>query len=111
MKPEPIARETLEKLKRISTATLTSQLFKLDFPVYAKGMAAPAHVHRHLAVDMNVPVGCAEVLVMPGDVLVGDEEGVVCIPRHVADQVAQSGLDLEQLETFVLEKMKAGAPL
>jgi len=83
----------------------------LDFPVYAKGMAAPAHVHRHLAVDTNVPVGCAEVLVMPGDVLVGDEEGVVCIPRHVADQVAQSGLEMEQLEAFVLEKMKAGAPL
>jgi len=83
----------------------------LDFPVYAKGMAAPAHVHRHLAVDMNVPVGCAEVLVMPGDVLVGDEEGVVCIPRHVADQVAQSGLELEHLEAFVLQKMKAGAPL
>jgi regulator of RNase E activity RraA len=88
-----------------------SSIQALDFPVYAKGMAAPAHVHRHLAVDMNVPVGCAEVLVMPGDVLVGDEEGVVCIPRHVADQVAQSGLELEQLEAFVLEKMKAGAPL
>jgi regulator of RNase E activity RraA len=84
---------------------------KLDFPVYAGSMAASAHIHRHLAVDINVPVGCAEVLVMPGDIMVGDEEGVVCIPRHVVEQVAQSGLELEDLEAFVLEKMKAGAPL
>lgn len=84
---------------------------KMDFPVYSQGMAAPAHVHRHYAVDMNVPVGCAEVLVMPGDIMVGDEEGVVCVPRHVADKVAQTGLDLEELEAFVLEKIKAGAPL
>ncbi|HWA13178.1 MAG TPA: ribonuclease activity regulator RraA [Burkholderiales bacterium] len=84
---------------------------KMDFPVYSRGMAAPAHVHRHLAVDMNVPIGCADVLVMPGDIMVGDDEGVVCVPRHVADKVAQAGLDLEELEAFVLEKIKAGAPL
>lgn len=84
---------------------------KMDFPVYSQGMAAPAHVHRHLAVDMNVPIGCAGVLVMPGDIMVGDDEGVVCVPRHVADKVAQAGLDLEELEAFVLEKIKAGAPL
>jgi regulator of RNase E activity RraA len=83
----------------------------LDFPVYAAGMAATAHVHRHWAADFNVPVGCAEVLVMPGDIMVGDEEGVVCIPRHVAGRVAYSGLALEELEVFVLERMKAGAPL
>ena len=60
---------------------------------------------------MNVPIGCADVLVMPGDIMVGDDEGVVCVPRHVADKVAQMGLDLEELEAFVLEKIKAGAPL
>jgi regulator of RNase E activity RraA len=60
---------------------------------------------------MNVPIGCADVLVMPGDIMVGDDEGVVCVPRHVADKVAQAGLDLEELEAFVLEKIKAGAPL
>ena len=84
---------------------------KLGFPVFAKNMAATAHVHRHLAVDINVPVGCAEVLVMPGDIMVGDEEGVVCIPRHVVEQVAQSGLEMEDLEAFVLEKIQAGAPI
>src|SRR5262249_8339818 len=81
------------------------------FPVYALGPAAPAHVARHVAVDENVPIGCAEVLVVPGDVMVGDGEGVVCVPRAVADQVAARGLEQEELEAFILEKVRGGAPL
>lgn len=83
----------------------------LDFPVYALGPSAPAHLARHLAVDMDVPIGCAEVLVMPGDVMVGDGEGVVCVPRAVAAAVADSGLAQEELEAFLLRKVEAGAPL
>jgi regulator of RNase E activity RraA len=83
----------------------------LEFPVYARGAAAPPHPARHLAVDWNVPIGCCGVLVMPGDVLVGDADGVVCIPRHLVDEVARTGADLDDLEAFVLEKIKAGAPV
>jgi regulator of RNase E activity RraA len=81
------------------------------FPVYALGPAAPAHVVRHVAVDENVPIGCAEVLVMPGDIMVGDGEGVVCVPRAVADTVAVHGLEQEELEAFLLEKVRGGAAL
>jgi len=81
------------------------------FPVYALGPAAPAHVVRHVAIDENVPIGCAEVLVVPGDVMVGDGEGVVCIPRVVADAVAAHGLEQEALEAFILDKVRHGAPL
>jgi regulator of RNase E activity RraA len=84
---------------------------QFGFPVYALGPAAPAHVVRHVAVDENVPIGCAEVLVIPGDVMVGDGEGVVCIPRAVADQVAEKGLEQDDLEAFLLEKIRDGAPL
>jgi len=83
----------------------------LEFPVYALGPAAPAHVARHLAIDADVPVACAEVLVMPGDVLVGDGDGVVCIPRHVADAVAADAAEQDRLEAFLLECVKDGAPL
>lgn len=83
----------------------------MGFPVYARGPSAPAHVLRHLAVDSGVPVGCAEVLVTPGDIMVGDGEGVVCIPRAVAETVAAAGLEQERLEAFILEKVQAGAPL
>jgi regulator of RNase E activity RraA len=84
---------------------------ELGLPVYALGPSGPAHIVRHLAVDTNTPVGCAEVLVMPGDVLVGDAEGVVCIPRAVVETVAVQGLEQEELETFLLEKVKNGAAL
>jgi regulator of RNase E activity RraA len=68
-------------------------------------------VVRHVAVDEQVPIGCAEVLVIPGDIMVGDGEGVVCIPRAVADKVAVHGLEQEELEAFLLEKVRGGAPL
>ena len=80
-------------------------------PIYCLGPAAPAHVARLMAVDEDVPIGCAGVLVMPGDIIVGDGEGVVCVPRGVADAVAVKGLEQEQLEAFVLEKIRGGAPL
>jgi regulator of RNase E activity RraA len=83
----------------------------LELPVYARGAASPPHPARHLAVDWNVPIGCCGVLVMPGDILVGDADGVVCIPRHLAEEVARTGADLDDLEAFVLEKIKAGAPV
>jgi regulator of RNase E activity RraA len=83
----------------------------LELAVYALGPAAPAHVARHLAVDADVPIACAEVLVMPGDVLVGDGDGVVCIPRHVADAVAADALEQDRLEAFLLDRVKGGAPL
>jgi regulator of RNase E activity RraA len=80
-------------------------------PVYCLGPAAPAHVARLMAVDEDVPIGCAGVLVMPGDVMVGDGEGVVCVPRGVADRVAAGGLEQEELEAFVLQKVRGGASL
>jgi len=43
--------------------------------------------------------------------MVGDGEGVVCIPRAVADTVATRGLEQEELEAFILEKVRKGAPL
>ncbi|MCC7547756.1 MAG: ribonuclease activity regulator RraA [Burkholderiales bacterium] len=83
----------------------------LGLPVYARGPASPPHPARHLAVDWNVPIACSEVLVMPGDILVGDADGVVCIPRHLADEVARTGTELDALEAFVVEKIRAGAPV
>ena len=61
---------------------------KMDFPVYGAGGSAPLNLAIHHAVDLNVPIGCGGVAVFPGDVIVGDGEGVVVIPRHLADEVA-----------------------
>jgi regulator of RNase E activity RraA len=81
---------------------------KLAMPVYIGAPSAPASFHRHAAVDANVPIACGGVPVYPGDVMVGDQDGVVVIPRHLADEVAHDALEQEQLEAWVLDEVRAG---
>ena len=54
----------------------------LAIPAYHQRPSAPTNLTRHQAIDINVPIGCADVPVFPGDVMVGDAEGVVVIPAH-----------------------------
>lgn len=84
---------------------------RMDFPVFAAGRSATLSLSVHHAVDINVPIGCAGVAVFPGDILVGDEEGVIVIPRHLAAEIAKPAADQEHLETFILEKVQGGAQL
>jgi regulator of RNase E activity RraA len=86
----------------------TPQIAPLIWPVYAAGAAAPASFAYHHAVDLQQPIGCGEVPVFPGDVLVGDAEGVVVIPRHLADEVAHDAAAQEQIEAWILEEVRAG---
>ena len=55
--------------------------------------------------------GCAGVLVMPGDVLVGDGEGVVAIPAKYAEEVAHDAFEQEQREIFFTQKVSAGSSI
>ena len=86
----------------------TPQIAALAIPVYAGGAAAPASFGIHHAVDLNQPIACGDVAVFPGDVLVGDAEGVVVIPRHVGDEVARDAAEQEQLESWIFKEVKAG---
>ncbi|HET7097806.1 MAG TPA: ribonuclease activity regulator RraA [Casimicrobiaceae bacterium] len=83
----------------------------MDFPVYCAGGSAPLNLIHHHAADLNVPIGCGGVPVYPGDIIVGDDEGVVVIPQHLADEVAADAAEQEILEVFVLERIEAGAAL
>jgi len=80
-------------------------------PVFFAAPSAPLNLVHHHAVDLNVPIGCGGVPVYPGDVIFGDGEGVVVIPKHLAADVARDAAEQEQLETFVLEEIKKGAPV
>ena len=82
---------------------------KLDFPVYCVAPSAPTNLIHHHAVDINVPIGCADVPVFPGDIVVGDGEGVVVVPRHVADQVAEEAGRMTLFEDWVESRVRAGA--
>ena len=81
------------------------------FPVFAAGRSANLNLTVHHAVDLNVPIGCAGVPVYPGDVVVGDEEGVIVVPRHLADEIAEPAARQEDLERFILERVEAGSAL
>lgn len=83
----------------------------LALPVFAAGVCATTNLARHHAVDLQVPIGCAEVPVYPGDVIVADAEGVVCVPRHFAAEVAGDALEQERLEDFIQLEVESGAPL
>lgn len=84
---------------------------EMDFPVYCAGGAAPLNLLLHHALEQDIPIGCGGVAVYPGDVIVGDDEGVVVIPRHLADEVAEMAEEQEKMEAFVLERVQAGAKL
>lgn len=81
---------------------------KLDFPVYTRLPHATTSVTVHHPVDMNIPIGCGEVYVQPGDIVVGDAEGVVVMPNSVADAVAHDGYEQEILEQFLQEQVAQG---
>ncbi len=81
---------------------------ELDFPAYHNRPAAPTNLIRHQAVDINVPIGCGDVPVFPGDIMVGDGEGVVAIPAHIADEIADEAWEMTIFEEFVTERVLAG---
>ena len=83
----------------------------MDFPVYGAGGSAPLNLVCHHAVDINLPIACGGVAVFPGDVLVGDGEGVVVIPAHLAEEVARDAHEQETLEEFVLGEITGGRAL
>jgi regulator of RNase E activity RraA len=84
---------------------------KLDMPAWCSGASAPTNLIRHHALDLNAPIGCGGVPVYPGDIMVGDDDGVVCIPAHLADEVARDAVEMERFEQFVLEEVARGVSI
>ncbi|HWM34148.1 MAG TPA: ribonuclease activity regulator RraA [Pseudolysinimonas sp.] len=83
----------------------------LDLPTFTAGASPTTNLALHHVVDMDLPIGCAEVAVYPGDIMVGDHDGVVCIPAHLAEDVARDAAAQEHLEDFILEQIESGRPL
>lgn len=83
----------------------------LDLPTFTAGSSPVTNLLQHHVVESQVPIGCAEVVVYPGDYIVGDHDGVLCIPRQVLEEVARDAVEQERLEDFILGKVEAGRPL
>jgi len=80
----------------------------LELPTYYRAPHASVLGTHHFPLETNVPVACAGVLVVPGDVLVGDAEGVVVLPAALAEEVAEAAREQELREEFAYERVDAG---
>lgn len=83
----------------------------MPFPVVAAGTTPISSFASLMVIDHDVPIGLQGVAVFPGDIIVGDENGAVCVPRHLGDAIADAAVEQERLEVFVLERIQAGAPI
>ena len=84
------------------------QIGKLDFPAYHQRPSSPTNLTINEAIEINGPIGCGEAPVFPGDIVVGDDDSVIIIPAHLADEVAAEAVEMSAYEDFALEQVKAG---
>lgn len=86
----------------------TPDIARLAFPVYCAAPSAPTNLIHHHAVDIDVPIACGGVAVYPGDIVVGDGEGVVILPAAIANEVAEEAAEQTLFETFVEDQVRTG---
>src|SRR5690606_33576368 len=87
------------------------EIAKIGIPAYHCRPSAPTNLVLHEAIEMNVPIGCGDVPVFPGDIAVGDAEGVVVIPRHLIAELADEAVEMTHFENFVMERVTNGASI
>jgi len=87
----------------------TPDIRDMPFPVYHQRPSPPTGPIHHHAIDINLGIGCGDVAVYPGDVIVGDGEGVVVIPADIADEVAEEAFEQTAYEDFVQDKVMQGS--
>lgn len=88
-----------------------TEIAAMPFPAYCRANTASTRPAFHRAVDMQLPIGCADVAVYPGDIVVGDADGVSVIPRAIAAELAEEAVEQELREAFLFTKIDAGSPL
>ncbi|HBK05476.1 MAG TPA: ribonuclease activity regulator RraA [Acetobacteraceae bacterium] len=80
----------------------------LTMPSYHHRPSAPTNLTLHQAIDINVPIGCGDAPVFPGDVIVGDMDGVIVVPAEMADEIADEAVEMTAYEDFVTERVRGG---
>lgn len=119
--PMALTPGALHAPQTTSTATPTTPLFKRGLRnTFLRGvrllgsgrrqMVGPAYTNpiKHHAVGLNVSIGCGGVPVYPGDIVVGDAEGVVVIPHEIAEAIASEATAQTRFKNFVTEQVLAG---
>jgi regulator of RNase E activity RraA len=88
-----------------------AEIAGLPMPSFHQRPSAPTNLTLHQAVDTQVPIACGDAPVFPGDVIVGDSDGCVVIPAHLADEIAVEATEMTAYEDFVTEKVREGRPI
>jgi regulator of RNase E activity RraA len=83
----------------------------IDLPTYAGGQSPIVSTAIHHPQDINVPIGCGGVAVLPGDLIVGDGEGVLVVPRAVAESVIEAAYEQHRREEFIMAKVRSGSSI
>ena len=84
---------------------------ELDIPAYHHRPSSPTNLTLHEAIDINVPIGCGDVPVFPGAIVVGDDDSVIVIPAEIADEIADEAVEMTAYEDFAVERVKGGATI
>jgi regulator of RNase E activity RraA len=86
-------------------------IVETGFPVYARAVCPPNSLVAHRFVELQAPITCGGVAVYPGDFIVGDPDGVIVVPSALAAPVAAEAAEYEEREAFIIERVRAGAPI
>jgi regulator of RNase E activity RraA len=86
----------------------SADIAAMDIPTFHQRPSAPTNLTLNQAVDINVPIGCGDAPVWPGDIIVGDADGVIVIPADIADDIADEAVEMTAFEDFVVEKVAGG---
>ena len=84
---------------------------EIGLPAFSAAMNAHSNKTVHHPSEIQVPIACGDVTVLPGDIIVGDAEGVVVVPVQFAAEVAQIAIEMEARENFLLKKIQSGASI
>lgn len=87
----------------------TTQIMKMGFPLFVRGMCALDSKGRTDVIAYQVPIVCGGVRIRPGDILFADFDGVVVIPQEVADETFEKAFNKVNGENIVREEILAGA--
>jgi len=86
----------------------SAEIADLDMPSFHNRPSAPTNLTLHQAIAINEPIACGNVAVFPGDIILGDDDGVMVIPAHLIDEVAEACSEMTLFENFVLEQVQKG---
>ncbi len=86
----------------------SAEIGDLQFSSYHSRPSAPTNLTLHQAIAINEPIGCGDVAVFPGDIIIGDDDGVMVIPTHMAEDVANECLQMTLYEEFVIKNVQNG---